>query len=1032
MNPALGRSKAPTNPWANKARGPGSRPPGTGSGILRPNPQSATNRPSSRVAKARPTPKNLPVLRRTGRPVAPPINKGPATARFPHVKKDEGKTKPPGSGSGIRRPSSRLGPTQRLHKKTGLHPKRGNPTGAMRNLTGRLHELEREVKALKDEKTKLLSALKDREQALAEKDKRYKQNLTARMEAFETTSQSLTKQVQEQNEDVVKLNVEKDNLSKEVLKLKAQTMKFSRENRRLKTELTENVDRLKNAESNYENQLKEKLGELVDKRQQRLERQKKVWDKERAELNSRIEDWKAKHDKVQTKLEASLKQATAFEEQIEKLNAIIGGLQNDHKDKVAQARRTSQSTIRSAVSNAEKRGRESLAHYQEQCRVLESELRTLKAEYEKKIKKEREDYLRQSGKIADDVGRLKRDMTLAQNEASQLRKLWRETERVKTEQEQRIEQLLAELESLKDTRTISISQPKPINAGLTDAQLDDLATTKIEKTSSDSQAPSLSSLQNEIQTARTQYIEQQKSLDASAKQVDQFKQRISELEELHRHTDSRLQDFEKLESERDLWKTNAHTAGQKLKDAEIELETLQKSFESSQEQLSEAQHNLYLAQKELADSRDEVEKTQTLTVEPLQQQLEKLQQHTRQQQQELQRKDKQLKALWDEQSQQRIELQTVKRDFEERRTREAKRTLDSLQNAIEIARVNYGQAQTARDQALAALQEAQKTKAESDAISDAQTDADSGADTAAAAEHLGTAKTRRYPAETIIFKAPVFDELIHEDQDAANIPEDQQAMPAAGVEALHRTASESEGPTDEENERLRKIIEELKTRLSRAEQQLEDMSSSAAEEKDSFERALAEQRQRNEALASTVETWTEQQTKKREIHRCFEKPQVVMSSQRHDAEHMLFVPETLLLLCRNLDEYLHYGDIEGEASGQPRKRGNLGTMLSTAQASQQLIALEVRLEELQESCHDRNRAMASLKELNGLLTQERRRIDHVHGLRGEYLQKLEHGSKDVRMLARLAAMALTDRRIHSEIFRVTVAVDAIDYALRRL
>lgn len=141
-----------------------------------------------------------------------------------------------------------------------------------------------------------------------------------------------------------------------------------------------------------------------------------------------------------------------------------------------------------------------------------------------------------------------------------------------------------------------------------------------------------------------------------------------------------------------------------------------------------------------------------------------------------------------------------------------------------------------------------------------------------------------------------------------------------------------------------------------------------------------------------------------------------MSPLRHQAEHSLWNQETMSALCRRLDSVLGEVGLEGEdpSLGGPRAIAQLG-------------GLSRRLTRLVESAAPE--VASPLGELCALLDQELAGLKRLEASRVALLTDADPGSLRPSTLAKLAALAIADRRIHEELLRLTAAVEAIAAAL---
>ncbi|MDF1661930.1 MAG: hypothetical protein P1V97_09165, partial [Planctomycetota bacterium] len=337
-----------------------------------------------------------------------------------------------------------------------------------------------------------------------------------------------------------------------------------------------------------------------------------------------------------------------------------------------------------------------------------------------------------------------------------------------------------------------------------------------------------------------------------------------------------------------------------------------------------------------------------------------------------------------------VELSRLRKHYEDKLADQASQALDSLRKAVNVAQQRFDRADSARKKAESHLE---KVRA----------DVPNSAD----------------PEALLI-------------SDEEPLPEaDLVNQLLAEIDHNHGLMAPLSPRVSEENQRLKGTIEDLRERLSRAENQFVEANQKAEDERSDLQETLSEQRKKNEDLANAIDDWkkSKKQKERMEFHRDSVSLIPTVSKSRHQADHMIYNQETLLMLCRKLEQEWMPEGFKGDESSDQSAVSTIKSGTISAQVCKQLESLEERLGSMLERS-ETDSTRGALEELRGLLGQERQRLDQLHQGRQSLIEKVENGTKDLAVLIKLAELVLADRRIHSEMVRVTVAVDAIDFALR--
>lgn len=837
------------------------------------------------------------------------------------------------------------------------------PSAIPNRLTEKLASLEAELKQSHEETSRLKRAMLEKEKNLAEKEQSHSATLEDRAKAFRVANETLRQEVDLERNRSKNYKEENSKLRSEIEQLKLSIDDF-------KNELSQGRSKIKQVEKNYDDNLKKRLIEMEERLRRRFEKNRDSVKLKNRDLLKELQDWKERAEKAE-----SAKQH--FKNKIDEQS-------KEHKNKIVMARRSTQHALRSAVLKAEERKRETLAFHQEQSRVLERELRQLKADYEEKFSVERENSQKEAARLSDELTKLRRETAMIRNESGQVKKLWRQAQSELKESEEKLKELKGRFEQLQEDHG-KLSQSAADHEAELRAErrktgrLEEMLESQQGANSTDSTEAKVElekaeieirEQQDEIDRLTTMYqaAEYSKALETEAlrdaqtqliKLETQYKIALGELKKRHR------EEHAKFEAERVAWQQKSEKAQRsivqltdKLSVAKLEQSEQQQSALDTQKFLSRQRGRETQLEGELAAANGEIKKLR-------------------------ERSDKVQRRYL-------LELSRLRKHYEDKLADQAAQALDSLRKAVNVAEQRFERAETARQKAQSHLE---KVRAESPASKD---------------------------SEALLI------------DDEKPLPEaDLVTQLIAEIDHNHGPATTMSPRVTEENQRLKGTIEDLRERLSRAESQFAEANQKAEDERSHLQETLAEQRKKNEDLAKAIDDWkkSKKQKERMEFHRDSVSLIPAVSKSRHQAEHMIYNQETLLMLCRKLEQEGLADAFTGEDGGDASAVSTIKSGTLSAQVCKQLESLEGRLGEMLERSETEN-TKGALEELRALLGQERQRLDQLHQGRQSLIEQVENGTKDLAVLIKLAELVLADRRIHSEMVRVTVAVDAIDFALR--
>jgi hypothetical protein len=832
-----------------------------------------------------------------------------------------------------------------------------------------MKQLEMELKRSHDDNKKLQKSVRDKENQVAQNEQRYASTLAKRAKTYSLANETLWKETDRERVHGKALKDENRYLRSEVDNLKISINDF-------KNELSQGRARLKQVEKSYDDTLKKRLTDVEDRIRKRFEKNHETVKLKNRDLLGEIDNWKKRVEEAQFAQKH-------FKNKLEEQN-------KEHQNKIVRDQRSTQHAFRSAVLKAEDRKRDSLQHHQEQSRALERELRRLKTAYEEKLTTERETAQKKTAKLSDDMVRARREASLLKNETSQVKKLWRQTQSDLKDSEakladfqEKIKQLDGERGTLPDAESLLRAERRK------NSRLEELIQSGGGSVPFDEKE--LKELQGKLDSAETEIRDQQDEIErlTTMYQATEYSKAL-ETEALR---DSQTQII-KLETQ---YKIALGELKKKHREAHAKFEA---ERVSSQQKADKAQRQLQQVNEKLSEAT--LEKTEQRRSEMDTQRMLSVQRNRELQLEEdlvaanteigdLSERAKTLQVRF------LVELGKVRKHYEDKLAGQASQALEALRNAVNIAEQRYERAENARQGAETELEKIQCSSGNPE-------------------EHtLLGADTKALPESDYVNQLLAEIDQVH-----------------GGGQVIPETPI-----VNEENQRLKGTIEELKERLIRAEEQLTNFGDRADDEREKLEETLAQQRQKNEDLAKAIEDWPKSRRKQErlEFHRDAVPATPSISKTRHQAEHLIYNHETLLMLCRKLEEEWQsegfartdLSDSQSFTVGSAVKSGTSSEV--SALVSKQLEALEDRLKSLKDHSKD-ERSCDSLDELRSLLSKERLRLNRLHEGRKSLIEKVGQGTKDLTVLVKLAEMALADRRIHSELVRVTVAVDAIDFAIR--
>lgn len=778
--------------------------------------------------------------------------------------------------------------------------------------------------------------------------------------------------------------VANETLRQEVDQERSRTKNFKEENSKLrseieqlklsiddfKNELNQGRSKIKQVEKNYDDTLKKRLIEMEERLRRRFEKNRDTVKVKSRDLVKELGEWKERAEKAES---AKKHFKNKLDEQ-----------SKEHKNKVVMARRSTQHALRSAVLKAEERKRETLAYHQEQSRVLERELRQLKSDYEEKFSVERENSQKEAARLSDELTKLRRETAMIRNESSQVKKLWRQAQSELKESEGKLKELKDRYDGLQEEHGKLAQAASENEAAIRAEQRKSGRLEEMLESHSKTRSPESTEAQVELEKAEIELREQQDEIDrlttmyqaaeySKALETEALRDAQTQLIKLETQYKIALgeikkrhrEEHAKFEAERVVWQQKAEKAQRNMTQLSDKLTAARQ--EKSEHHKSALDTQKFLTRQRGRETQLEGElATANTELKELRERSEKVQRRFL------------------------VELSRLRKHYEDKLADQAAQALDSLQKAVNVAQQRFDRADTARKKAENHLE-----KVRADVPNSADPDA-----------------------------------LLISDEEP--LPEaDLVNQLLAEIDHNHGLSTASSPRVTEENQRLKGTIEDLRERLSRAENQFAEANQKAEDERSDLQETLAEQRKKNEDLANAIDDWkkSKKQKERMEFHRDSVSLIPTVSKSRHQADHMIYNQETLLMLCKKLEqEWLPEGFKGDEGSDQSAvstiKSGTL-----SAQVCTQLESLEERLGDMFERSETES-TRGALKELRGLLGQERQRLDQLHQGRQTLIEKVENGTKDLAVLIKLAELVLADRRIHSEMVRVTVAVDAIDFALR--
>jgi chromosome segregation ATPase len=852
-------------------------------------------------------------------------------------------------------------------------------------------QLEQELNGLRNERAQLLKALREREHALAERESQYRG--------------ALSNLRREQAEEL-------EALKKSLAAAQEAANQASLTEKRLDSELGELRARMKRQELEAEERLKQGINDVQARMQKRAAAEKVSDSGERQELQKELEQ-------ARERAEKSEKAAAALRSRVEQKD-------KEFKDLIVRSRRSTQHALRSAVLKAEERQRESLAHHQEQARVLEKELRQVKEDYDARLNTEREESRQRLLKISEDLTKLRRESSLARNEADQVRKLWRKSEEQSKEASeeariarQRIEALEAELTKL---RAVLDAQPQmegsPLSAEEAKKALEELETYKGEALAkralvseledrirrSQSELDSMTSALEEAR-ARLAAREQELAQDVN-KQSSLESQTIAELRaQLDRAEAS-------LRSEREASAAALEAAERQRLQTERELE-----LRSEQIQALEELHQAALFSLEV--DRESIRAAEARAI--------KLETEHRI---ALGLSEKRLRAELGNLERRASEFEARARDLSEINARQAselaglERLKLELEERLQRAELNMLELNEARNAALA-TERAQNELIEQLREQLARLDQEHKAALASlsaggqGSELQNALRSLREDHErSRLEQGQVLLELVKgfvgNAEQKLNEQREQERQLEERWQSLVQQALAPPPPPPEEakdNERWRAMVEDLRARLGRTEDQLRNLQ--------------VEDRSRSESTRRRA-IWPDEQ----DLHGVLEQELPHYSAALHQAEAMLENPETQRQLCLRLwRAWPPFAALDGMRSPSSRALTVLESLLNRLERLRRRLAPSAERDSDSDSTApnlESSAALVAVEAFQKSLRHEREKLQELDLARADAVEQAARPRPESTALARLAELAVADLRIHSELIRLGHAIEALE------